>query len=1244
MGSNNLSATGMASNRLELDGIWKLKCVPAVKDAMKPKFKGAIEALVPGDVHLDLKRAGIIPDPMFGDNVKLCTWIGEQKWIYERDFEWNGRRGSKVELVCDGLCLMAEVRLNGRLIGTHKNMHRPFIAEVSGFLKGKNRIEIRLNPFDPASALVPEIGWGDSFNQNIPPIYCRKRGAMRKAAYTFGWDWTQALPVCGIWQSVRLESVPEIKLRDFQVIAMASGEMELGLTCERSQQDITVSGEFEFEVFEVGSGRLVADKTFKDMVGPGLCEHRFKMNIEKPELWWPANYGEQPLYRIEVSVRYNGLDGVIDRTDCVFGFRDVRIVEENIAPGRDSFTFEINGRKVFASGTNWVPPSTIPGETKDSDYEHLIDLAIKSGMNYLRLWGGGVYPSKSFYDLCDRHGIMIWNDFMFGNCEMPDFDPAFIAEVELEVTWATKALRNHPSIVIWCGSNETDGVCGRRAAIRPGGRYYGYKTLHEVIPAIVSRLDTSREYRPSSPCFGRHQPDCKSLREKKHGVDHGIIANPFSNDARVAAELPAFLNEWYCGAPTEPESTARYLDPASRSWSDEVFSLHNFLPVALPNPSGAKLMQEVFTLSEMNYLDKMPFNEACLLFSDFDVEYIRASIEQYRRNMRAFSGHAYWMINSAYPSFDWSLIDYYGLPKAAWYCFKRASAPVLPCAGFNEGVAEAWIVNCSDKNLAGELSLTLQAFDGRIIHTESRTVKSPPDSSVKFFEIKLDRPGWNPHEAFVKIEFAPAKSGHKFRNHRVLAPEKELKRPAAHVSLESVKGEPGVFRLKTDNFASHVSLSPVTKENIPDDNCFDMLPGEEKIVRFPCGRPAKKLSVSWKNAPGRPLRLYSISPEKLELSPGAPPPSISVVLFNSGDKVEKAAVKLSLPDGVESQGSVKVEVQPRSVSTVKFKLDINPYLVKPGRQMFKVETTGSSAFRTAKIGDSFAIDSASRRISLKNCSSTLLEAKELSFEWSNLQGVKEKTAISVPPLSPGKAISLAIPSPSTASIPCSGAIFTGGNRPVPVWIAPDDADAWWESLPKRDFDSARLSVGKYQVEAWPSLPKFWWRLHGASKDTNLTLEGDLGKTEILFALRHDRKNLYFDYLMRGMNFSQMQSGSGNVWLGTCAELALAISPQERLFECSMALTPDGHELFRRASKGRETMVLDANDNLRLMLSPDRTILACSAVIDMHDAMGVIPDDKILLSISFRTEPGKLCDVFGGIRMGKNPAKYGKLKM
>lgn len=1245
MGINNFRGTSMASSRLELDGIWKLKCVPAVKDAMKPEFKGSIEALVPGDVHLDLKKAGIIPDPMVGDNVKLCSWIGEQEWIYERDFEWNGSRGGRVELVCEGLCLMAEVRINGRLAGTHKNMHRPFVAEVSGFLKGKNRIVIKLNPFDPASLSVPDIDWGDRFNVSIPSLYCRKRGAMRKAAYTFGWDWTQALPVCGIWQSVRLESVPEIKLRDFQVIARASGEMELGLTCERSQMDKTVCGEFEFEVFEAGSGRMVAGKSFKDMLGPGLCEHRFKMNLETPKLWWPAGYGEQPLYRIEVSVRHKGLDSVIDKTGSVFGFRDVRIVEENIAPGRDSFTFEINGRKVFASGADWVPPSLIPGETKDADFEHLIVFAKKAGMNYLRLWGGGVYPPKIFYDLCDRLGIMIWNDFMFGNYETPDFDPSFIAEVEAEVTWAAKALRNHPSIVIWCGSNETDAVCGNSASRRAGGRYYGYKTLHEVIPAIVSRLDTSREYRPSSPCPGRHSPpDEPLMKPKKRGVDHGIIANPFSDDAKVAAELPAFLNEWYSGSPTEPESLDRYLDPAGRNWSDEVFSLHNFLPVSLPRPNGAMLIEGQLTISELNYLDKMPFTEACRLFSAFDVEYVRASIEQYRRNMWACSGHAYWMINSAYPAFDWSLIDYYGLPKAAWYSFKRASARVLPCAGFNKGVAEAWIVNCSDKHLAGELSLSLQAFDGKLIYTECRTVNSPPDSSVKFFEIKLDRPGWNPQEAFARIEFAPAECGQKFLNHRVLAPEKELKRPAAHVSLESVPGEPGAFRLKTDNFASRVSLRPIAKENIPDDNCFDMLPGEEKIVRFPSGCPAGALSASWENAPDRPLRLYSILPEELELSPGAPPSSISVALFNSGDKAEKATVNLSLPDGVESRGSVEVEVPPRSVSEVKFKLDLNPCLVTPGKRMFKVEAAGCSVFRTLKIGAPFEIDAGRRLISLRNDSSKLLEAGEFSFEWSSLPGVKGKAAISVPPLSPGDAISLAIPSPAAGTTPYSGALFTGASRPAPVWIVPDDADAWWKSLPKREFDSARLCAGKYPAEAWPSLPESWWRLHSASKDKNLTLAGDLGKTEVLFALRHDRKNLYLDFLMKGMNFCQTKSGTGEVWLGTCVELAMSTTPVKRLFEGSLALTPDGHEFFLRVSKGRETMALEAGDSLRMMLSPDRSLLAGSAVIDMEKAIGTIPEDKILISMIFRTEPGKMFEVFSGISMGKKPEMYGKLKM
>ena len=235
------------------------------------------------------------------------------------------------------------------------------------------------------------------------------------------------------------------------------------------------------------------------------------------------------------------------------------------------------------------------------------------------------------------------------------------------------------------------------------------------------------------------------------------------------------------------------------------------------------------------------------------------------------------------------------------------------------------------------------------------------------------------------------------------------------------------------------------------------------------------------------------------------------------------------------------------------------------------------------------------------------------------------------------------------AVPYSGVIALGKGNQVPVWLGPTDASTWWNSLKKHEFDATKFDAAKYAAKAWPSLPNEWRHLHEGMKDGKISVVGDLAGTEALFALRHDREKLYFDFLIKGMKFSQSHSGSGPVWDGTCTELALALTPEKRLFEASFTLTPDGPEAYWRIAKGDESAIgsdfgMATADSLRMTLTQNRQLLAASAVIDMSEALGEFAGSEMLASIIFRTEPGKMFEVFSGISSSKNPALYGNLKM
>lgn len=365
----------MNSDDLSLNGQWRLTCDDG----------RTFPATVPGDIILDLMRAGAVSDPNIRDNFRECRELGEHTWSYEKNFSLRLHPGTRYTLWFDGLAYVAEILVNGTPAGHHKSMHRPCRLDISARLRdGENHLEVRLKPFDSGIRTTPLVdfhltGWSDAiYDREL----CRKRGAGRKADYTYGWDWAQGLPVCGIWRDCGLEILRFARIRDPHIRAGLDGVVRCAFTLESVLTGV-VDGALRLTVRH--RGQVAAQMEVPVVLGPGCWEYEQTLRIDNPALWYPRGYGEQPMYELEISISHGGEE---TSRNVRFAFRNVELDWRNIVPEQDVFRFLVNGVSVFAKGANWIPAGIIPGRVTGDRLRTLLELAAAAEMNYLRIWGG----------------------------------------------------------------------------------------------------------------------------------------------------------------------------------------------------------------------------------------------------------------------------------------------------------------------------------------------------------------------------------------------------------------------------------------------------------------------------------------------------------------------------------------------------------------------------------------------------------------------------------------------------------------------------------------------------------------------------------------------------------------------------------------------------------------------------------------------------------------------------------------
>ncbi|MCK5822338.1 MAG: hypothetical protein KAH17_10630, partial [Bacteroidales bacterium] len=469
-----------------LDGDWELK-------GYSPDRSNSISLTgkVPGQVHTDLQREGYISDPFWRDNAELCQWPEHWEWRYKKLFDLpENFMQDWLVLQFDGLDTYADIYINGKKIGTptvlsSQDMFLPFEYDVStDFLKSKgNVIEVRFYPIakyaDYKSKIKPLLG---AFEDPYRPY-------VRRNQSTFGWDWVHRFITAGIWKPARLVSYQNARINKLYIYTSELSENQANMHVELESTIKESSAKTAKLTLRSPGGKIVWQKESE----VDNDELKFDFSINDPQLWWPNGSGKQPLYTLMAAI-YDAKGTLLHSKSTKTGIRTVEI--EEIKDENDigsSFTLVINGRRIYAKGANWVPASPFPATVTEEKYELLLSQFQQGGFNMMRVWGGGIYESDTFWEKCNEKGIMVSQDLMLACQNYPVDEPAFAQLLLREFEANIKKQRNHPALIFWTGDNELG------LGAKPSDNW-SLKEFHINNTApLVRSLDPSRPFRVTSP-------------------------------------------------------------------------------------------------------------------------------------------------------------------------------------------------------------------------------------------------------------------------------------------------------------------------------------------------------------------------------------------------------------------------------------------------------------------------------------------------------------------------------------------------------------------------------------------------------------------------------------------------------------------------------------------------------------------------------------------------------------------------
>ncbi len=771
-------------------------------------------AEAPLTAHTNLLANQLIPDPFRGTNEREVQWVNESEWWYRKEVELTGDtvNSDVVELDFAGLDTYATIWVNDSKVGEASNMFTPWRFDIKAAAKeGKNVIAIRFKPIYKIASELEE--------QHKHKYTCLSsdnfsaRPYVRKAQYSFGWDWGPTLPTSGIWREAKVVAYNTAKL------GYVSG---LPVEVEKDKAKIKISAEIQavketeltVKFALVGFGQNINQETaLKAQPGRNFAE--CELAIEEPHLWWPRGYGQANLYDAIINV-WSG-SKLLDDTTIKVGIRKVELIEEPDFEGK-TFIFRINGQNVFCKGANWVPADSFLPKVNYEQYFKLLTFAADANFNMLRVWGGGVYEDDNFYNLCDLLGIMVWQDFMYVCAGYPE-EEWFLKEAEREAMEAVLRLRGHPSIVVWCGNNENQWLHNILWRTRDKvERLYGSEIYESLLLQVSKFLDPTRPYRPSSPfggedASGRHEGDRHNWEVWSQGIDYPAYLKDTSR----------FISEFGWQAPPTMELLKAYLEMPDLNPNSQAFKAHE------KQTGGLEILRALLAIH-------YPVPEDLRLFVLYGQlnqgDALKTAITHWRSRMFKTSGCLIWQLNDCWPVISWSLIDYGLNPKAAYFAVKRSFKPIITPLIVKDDKVTCYVVNETSKQADLAFKFEVIRFNGKIIYETRQKVHPEAYTVQQILELPVDELPLT--EDCVLTVTLESNGKTVCTDTRTFREPKEIKLPKPQIQKAIRKTGAGTFELTLNSnvYAMAVHLECEGFRVLFEDNFFDLLPN--RMITVSC--------------------------------------------------------------------------------------------------------------------------------------------------------------------------------------------------------------------------------------------------------------------------------------------------------------------------------------------------------------------------------------------------------------------------
>ncbi len=798
---------------------------------MKDKsWDSYIPAFVPGDLYSDLLKSEKIEDPYYRDNELEALKLSEREYEYKTVFS-VGRdicEKDRVLLRFEGIDTLADVFLNGEKLGHADNMHRIWEYDVKELLKeGDNTLSVEF--YSPTKFIREQYA-----KKRLDGTSDAMRGFpyLRKAHCMFGWDWGPRLPGVGIWRPVSLLAFNTARIDSTYVTQKhENGVVELltRVELESASAEAFVYGEENKLLYKAEpelKGLSVKAEVYDPegalaATGDGVAPVR----IENPRLWWPAGFGEQPLYTVKVSLYHD--ETLLDVWERKIGLRTMTMSTEKDEFG-EKFAHKVNGVEVFAMGGDYIPEDNLLARTSPERTRRLLEDAKAANFNSIRVWGGGYYPEDWFYDACDELGLIVWQDFMFA-CAVYDLSEAFEENIIAEFKDNIKRLRHHASLGLWCGNNEMELFVKQGEWVNSPKEQSDYVKMYEyILPKVLKEYDPETFYWPASPSSGGcfDEPNDENRGDVHYwDVWHGN--KPITEYRKFHFR---YLSEFGFQAFPSVKTIETFTLPEDRNIYSYVMEKHQ---------RNAAANGKISNYMAQTYLYPTSFETIVYASQLLQAQAIRYGVEHFRRWRGRCMGTVIWQLNDCWPVASWSSVDYYGRWKALHYYAKRFFAPVLLSCE-EEGIltqdtnpnAEPYEVvksvrfNVSNETMADrDVTVEWQLRDatGKIKESSSTKVHVPALSAVW-----LDRMPLMQAELYRdQVSYTLKENGEILGEGSVLfCQPKYYKFENPKLSVR-VEGDEAV--ITAEAYAKDVEILNANEDLLLSDNYFDMEPGERRV-------------------------------------------------------------------------------------------------------------------------------------------------------------------------------------------------------------------------------------------------------------------------------------------------------------------------------------------------------------------------------------------------------------------------------